>query len=75
MLNSIRASEDICISVTFIDGIVAARSVFHHSVNYRSVIIFSKGEEILETHEKLNALKIITEHIIAGRWKEARIAK
>ena len=72
MLNSIRAGEDICISVTLIDGIVAARSVFHHSVNYRSVIIFSKGEEILEKDEKLNALKIITEHIIPNRWEEAR---
>ena len=72
MLNSIRSGEDICISVTLIDGIVAARSVFHHSVNYRSVIIFSKGEEILEKDEKLNALKIITEHIIPKRWEEAR---
>ena len=40
MLNSLRSGEDICISVTLIDGIVAARSVFHHSVNYRSVVIF-----------------------------------
>ncbi len=72
MLNSIKAGEDICISVTLIDGIVAARSVFHHSINYRSVIIFSKGKEIVDREEKISALKIITEHILPGRWNEAR---
>ena len=72
MLNSIKSGEDICISVTLIDGIVAARSVFHHSINYRSVIIFSKGKEIVDHEEKMSALKIITEHIIPGRWNDAR---
>ncbi len=72
MLNSIRTGEDICISVTIIDGIVAARSIFHHSINYRSVIIFSKGKEIVGRDEKMNALNIITENIIPGRWDDAR---
>jgi len=72
MLNSIKSGEDICIDVTLIDGIVAARSIFHHSINYRSVIIFGKGKEIDEPEDKLKALKIITEHIIPGRWNDAR---
>ena len=72
MLNSIKSGEDICIGVTLIDGIVAARSIFHHSINYRSVIIFGKGKEIDEPEDKLKALKIITEHIIPGRWNYAR---
>ena len=72
MLNSIKSGEDICIGVTLIDGIVAARSIFHHSINYRSVIIFGKGKEIDEPEDKLKALKIITEHIIPGRWNDAR---
>lgn len=72
MLNSIKSGEEICLSVTLIDGIVAARSIFHHSINYRSVIIFSKGKEIVDSIEKMNAVNIITEHIIPGRWDEAR---
>ncbi len=51
MLNSIKSGEEICISVTLIDGIVAARSIFHHSINYRSVIIFGKGKEI-DDHDR-----------------------
>ncbi len=72
MLNSIKSGEDICIGVTLIDGIVAARSIFHHSINYRSVIIFGEGKEIVDHEEKISALKIITEHILPGRWNDAR---
>jgi len=72
MLWAINSGEDICISVTLVDGIVAARSVFHHSLNYRSVIIFGKGKEIQNNIDKINALKIITEQIIPGRWNDAR---
>ena len=72
MLNSIKSGVDICINVTLIDGIVAARSIFHHSINYRSVIIFGKGKEIIEPDDKKRALRIITEHIIPGRWDDAR---
>ena len=72
MLNSIKNGEDICISVTLTDGIVLARSAFHHSINYRSVIIFSKGEEIIESAEKTEALKVIIDHIMPGRWEDVR---
>ena len=72
MLNSIKSGVDICINVTLIDGIVAARSIFHHSINYRSVIIFGKGKEIIEPDDKKRALRIIIEHIIPGRWDDAR---
>ena len=72
MLSSIKNGENVCISVTLTDGIVLARSAFHHSINYRSVIIFSKGEEIIDAAEKTEALKIILEHIVPGRWEDVR---
>ena len=72
MLKSFKAGEDICISVTLVDGIVLARSAFHHSVNYRSVILFGKPEEITGKEEKTNALEIIMNHIVPGRWDEIR---
>jgi len=72
MLKSFASSEDICISVTIIDGIVLARSAFHHSVNYRSVVLFGKPIEVLGNDEKAKSLEAIMEHIIPGRWNEAR---
>jgi nitroimidazol reductase NimA-like FMN-containing flavoprotein (pyridoxamine 5'-phosphate oxidase superfamily) len=72
MLNSIKTGEDVCISVILADGLVLARSAFHHSVNYRSVIIFSKGIEIIEPDKKTEALKVILEHIMPGRWDDVR---
>ena len=61
-----------CITVTLIDGIVVARSLFHHSMNYRSVVIFGHGRLVKELDEKMQALTVITEHLIPGRWSEAR---
>ena len=72
MLNSIKTGEDISINVTLVDGLVLARSAFHHSVNYRSVIIFSRGEEIIDPNEKTEALKTIFDHILPGRWNDVR---
>lgn len=72
MLKSFSSGEDICVSVTIIDGLVLARSAFHHSVNYRSVILYGKPEEVTGKEEKSNALSIIMEHIIPGRWNEIR---
>ena len=72
MLNSIKTGEEVCISVVLTDGLVLARSAFHHSVNYRSVIIFSRGNEIIEPDKKTEALKIILDHIIPGRWDDVR---
>ncbi len=72
MLNALKAGDDICITVTLLDGIVLARSAFHHSFNYRSVVIFSKGKEIIGNNKKLNSLKIISDNIIPGRWEDVR---
>lgn len=72
MLKHLKTGSGICVTVTNIDGIVLARSAFHHSINYRSVVIFGKADEITETVEKTNALKIISEHILTGRWNDIR---
>jgi hypothetical protein len=61
------------VETTIVDGLVLARSVFHHSVNYRSVVIFGTGRLVLDEQEKLAALEAVTEHLIPGRWKEARL--
>ena len=60
------------ISVTLLDGIVLARSVFHHSFNYRSVVLFGEGVEIIEPAEKLRALERVVENVVPGRWADAR---
>ncbi len=72
MLKHIAEGNEVSIAITLMDGLVLARSVFHHSMNYRSVIIFGKGGEVKEQKEKLEALKVITTHLIPGRWEDAR---
>ncbi|MBX2946402.1 MAG: pyridoxamine 5'-phosphate oxidase family protein [Cyclobacteriaceae bacterium] len=62
----------VCISVTLMDGIVLARSAFHHSVNYRSVIIFSKAERVNHDDEIYKALEIFTDKMQPGRWADIR---
>ena len=62
----------LCITVTMVDGLVLARSVFHHSMNYRSVVAFGKGRVVTEEAEKQLAAERFTEHVIPGRWAEAR---
>lgn len=62
-----------CVSVTLLDGLVLARSVLHHSMNYRSVVLFGQGEEIVEREEKFAAMRSIVEQIIPGRWEDARL--
>jgi nitroimidazol reductase NimA-like FMN-containing flavoprotein (pyridoxamine 5'-phosphate oxidase superfamily) len=73
LLKHIEAGNPVCIEATIVDGLVLARSVFHHSVNYRSVVLFGTGRSIEGSGEKMAALEAITEHLIPGRWKEARI--
>ena len=72
LLKHIGAGHPVCVEATIVDGLVLARSVFHHSVNYRSVVLFGKGRLVLDEQEKLEALEAVTEHLIPGRWKEAR---
>ena len=62
---------DISLSIAHVDGLVLARSAFHHSMNYRSVVLFGKAR-LVEGPEKITALKIISDHLVPGRWEEAR---
>ena len=73
LLKHIEAGHPICVETTIVDGLVLARSVFHHSVNYRSVVLFGTGHLLQDEQEKLHALEAVTEHLIPGRWKEARL--
>lgn len=62
---------DISLSVAHVDGLILARSAFHHSMNYRSVVIFGKAKLVADEH-KNEALKVISDHLIPGRWEEVR---
>jgi len=72
LLKHISAGKKICIAFTLMDGLVLARSVFHHSINYRSVVLFGKGREVIDEEEKVAAFHAITDHIMPGRWEDAR---
>ncbi|MFN4945927.1 MAG: pyridoxamine 5'-phosphate oxidase family protein [Chryseotalea sp.] len=64
--------DTVCISVTHLDGLVLARSAFHHSVNYRSVVVFSKAQLVTNKTELYQALELFTEKVQPGRWAEIR---
>ena len=72
MLRSLEQGIDVCVSVTLIDGLVLARSAFHHSINYRSIVIFGKANVVDDSNEKTRALQAFTEHVVPGRWEEVR---
>jgi len=72
MLRTLAGGVDACVTVTIIDGLVLARSAFHHSMNYRSVVIFGRATIVDEREEKIAALLALSEHIIRGRWNEVR---
>ena len=72
MLRSLEQRIDVCITVTLIDGLVLARSAFHHSINYRSVVVFGKAAVVDDIDEKLHALHAFTEHVVPGRWQDVR---
>ena len=72
MLRTLSTGLDVCVTVTIIDGLVLARSAFHHSMNYRSVVIFGRATLVEEREEKMAALLALSEHIIRGRWAEVR---
>ncbi len=73
MLNQILDGQTICISVTHLDGIVLAKSLFHTSVNYRSVVLFGKAFLLEDEKERIHGMKIITENIVSGRWDEVKL--
>ena len=64
--------QRVCVTVTHTDGLVAARSVFSHSVNYRSAVVFGTATVVKDEDERWNALRFITDHLIPGRWAAAR---
>lgn len=72
MLRSLQEGIQVCLTVTLLDGLVLARSAFHHSMNYRSVVIFGRATLVEDANQKREALKAFTEHIISNRWSEIR---
>ena len=72
MLRTLAQGIDVCIAVTLVDGLVLARSAFHHSMNYRSVVIFGRAEIVEEKETKLAALFAFSEQVIPGRWNDVR---
>ena len=72
MLRTLSGGIDVCVTVTLIDGLVLARSAFHHSMNYRSVVVFGKATVVEDAREKIAALFAFSEHVIRGRWEDVR---
>jgi uncharacterized protein len=72
MLKNLERGVEICVTATLLDGIVIARSLFHHSMNYRSVVLFGRATLVESEAEKMHALKILSEHMAPGRWEQAR---
>jgi uncharacterized protein len=72
MLRHMKESVPVCVTVTLLDGLVLARSIFNHSMNYRSVVILGKATLVDDPTEKLEALRLLAEHIIPGRWADSR---
>jgi len=72
MLRTLSGGVPVCVTVTHVDGLVLARSAFHHSVNYRSVVVLGTARLVEEPAEKMEALRIFTEHVLKGRWNDVR---
>jgi nitroimidazol reductase NimA-like FMN-containing flavoprotein (pyridoxamine 5'-phosphate oxidase superfamily) len=72
MLKTLSEGVPVCVTVTHVDGLVLARSAFHHSVNYRSVVILGTARLVQDAAEKMEALRVFTEHVMKGRWDDVR---
>ena len=72
MLRHATSGAPVCVTVTLLDGLVLARSIFNHSMNYRSIVILGTAQEISNREEKLAALRAMSDHILPGRWNEVR---
>jgi uncharacterized protein len=72
MLKTLSGGVPVCVTVTHVDGLVLARSAFHHSVNYRSVVILGTARLVEDPAEKMEALRIFTDHVMKGRWDDIR---
>jgi nitroimidazol reductase NimA-like FMN-containing flavoprotein (pyridoxamine 5'-phosphate oxidase superfamily) len=73
MLRGVSTGIPVCVTVTLLDGMVLARSAFHHSMNYRSVVIFGEAAAVTGDEEKNEALRLISDHLVPGRWDEVRL--
>ena len=73
MMRELEMGVAACVTVTLVDGLVLARSAFHHSMNYRSVMAFGTARKIADPERKDHALRVISENVIAGRWAEVRL--
>jgi nitroimidazol reductase NimA-like FMN-containing flavoprotein (pyridoxamine 5'-phosphate oxidase superfamily) len=72
MLRELETGVPACVTVTLVDGLVLARSAFHHSMNYRSVVAFGTARKINDPVQKTEALRVISEHVMRGRWDDVR---
>ncbi len=72
LLKYLQEGGEVCVTVTLLDGLVLARSLFEHSMNYRSVVVFGQGRLIEDRDEKMQALRLISEQMLPGRWDDAR---
>ncbi|MGB3135237.1 MAG: pyridoxamine 5'-phosphate oxidase family protein [Nodosilinea sp.] len=72
MLTSLEQGIQVCFTVTLLDGLVLARSAFHHSMNYRSVVLFGTATRVDDADEKMAALKAFTNHVVRDRWDDVR---
>ena len=72
MQKALAAGPEVCVTVTLVDGLVLARSAFHHSINYRSVVVFGRPRVVEDEAEKSAALEAFTEHVMPGRWDDVR---
>jgi nitroimidazol reductase NimA-like FMN-containing flavoprotein (pyridoxamine 5'-phosphate oxidase superfamily) len=72
MLRAAKEGVAVCVTVTLLDGLVLARSVYNHSMNYRSVVVLGRAHEVTDPDEKLRAMQRVVEHVVPGRWADAR---
>jgi nitroimidazol reductase NimA-like FMN-containing flavoprotein (pyridoxamine 5'-phosphate oxidase superfamily) len=72
MLRTLAEGVDVCVTVTLVDAYVLARSAFHHSMNYRSVVVLGRAQLVTDHAERMHALHVLTNHIVPNRWEEVR---
>ena len=72
MLKAMAEGVEVCVTVTLVNGLVLARSAFHHSMNYRSAVVFGTARPVDDPEEKTRVLHALAEHLVAGRWRDVR---
>jgi nitroimidazol reductase NimA-like FMN-containing flavoprotein (pyridoxamine 5'-phosphate oxidase superfamily) len=71
-MHTLTGGADVCVTTTLLDGLVLARSVYHHSMNYRAVVVVGRARQVSDPQEKLDAMKCLVDHVLPGRWDDAR---